>query len=309
MLTFRCPQCGHTMKAAEQHAGRSTRCPKCGAAVTIPAESGPAAGPATRPAAGPGSRLGLLALLLVVVVALAAGAAWWFLGRPNGPAGGEFDDLALVPANARAVLSVRLAAAWQAPAMQKAMQEVRGMDFAQELEAETGVKPTDVERISFVVGDVGRQEGWAVVRTKAAYDSAAIWGRVRNGEEKSHLDRPYIVGQTVEGRPLAMAFVHPRGIVLGNEEGVRKALGLVGSPITRGPLAPVRALCEKEHHFAFGFAPEGGEGLRARLRALTSASWNRSNCSTAWPTCASNSRWNSGPRPQARTRPNRSPRR
>src|SRR5690242_10486486 len=58
MVAFACPQCGKSLKAKDELAGKKARCPQCGRAVPIPsartlAAAGPPAATATRDAGSP----------------------------------------------------------------------------------------------------------------------------------------------------------------------------------------------------------------------------------------------------------------
>jgi hypothetical protein len=98
-------------------------------------------------------------------------------------------------------------------------------------------------------------KGWAVIKTKNPYDGEALKARIRNPQSKSHLDHPYTVGVDSQRRPIVLALVGPRVLVVGNEEGVRQALALIGSSIVKGPLTPVVEMCRKEDHVVFGYNP------------------------------------------------------
>ena len=38
VIAFNCPECGHWIKVAGEHAGKQGRCKKCGSIITIPTE-------------------------------------------------------------------------------------------------------------------------------------------------------------------------------------------------------------------------------------------------------------------------------
>ena len=39
MITFKCLECGQTLRIEEKYAGRKAKCPKCNTACVVPAES------------------------------------------------------------------------------------------------------------------------------------------------------------------------------------------------------------------------------------------------------------------------------
>ncbi|WP_254506546.1 ExbD/TolR family protein [Anatilimnocola floriformis] len=50
-ISFACPQCQNPIKAADEHAGRKVRCPKCSAGILVPAATAAAPPVASPPAA------------------------------------------------------------------------------------------------------------------------------------------------------------------------------------------------------------------------------------------------------------------
>ncbi len=178
--------CGNQLRVSAHHAGRLVQCPVCGKSclVTIetltasPRSIGdeavlPAGSSCTAlPSARRKWRLPLAALLL----ALAVGAAtWWLLFREDGRAK-DGDDMLLIPGNAQGFVSIRLADLWKTPAMQKALRTADNL--AARMEAETGLRPEEVERLSGVIVDMDDRVGWLVVRTVEPYDMKKVLARL-----------------------------------------------------------------------------------------------------------------------------------
>ena len=261
-IVFDCPKCGNAMKARVSYAGRSTLCPKCQASVTIPDRETRHSGPAKKSSVGlfVGLGVGLLLLIGGIIVAV-------MLMKKDGPGDGfakaDIDDLSLVPANAQGLVCLKAATLWQTPAVQKAVLDYRRdnpdkPDLVKRLETESGLKPEEIERVTRVITDASKEEGWTIVKTKKPYDAKALTSRVRNPQTKSHLDSPYVVGVDSQNQPIAFAPVSPSVFVVGKEEGVRQALGLIATPIAKGNLAPVIEMCRKDDHVVFGYNPAAG---------------------------------------------------
>src|SRR5262245_55569943 len=144
MIQFSCT-CGTMLRVKDEHAGKQTRCPKCGAEMTVPAtrEAPPPAPPPPpprrprdedvsegrpqrRPAAGYGDEgeaypraarprrrklwPWLTAASVLLVVGLGIGA-WLLFFR----GGGSTADLDLVPGDAVGFVSVRVGEWWEGP--------------------------------------------------------------------------------------------------------------------------------------------------------------------------------------------------
>jgi hypothetical protein len=260
LLSFACPACGHAMKARASYAGRATRCPKCQASVTVPGQETPPV---------PAAKKSYARLFVAVGLLVLAGGllAWMLAGRKD-----DIDDLALVPPNAQGVVCVKVDALWRTPAVQRAAEKYRrenpnNPDLARRMEAETGLRPEQVERVTVVVTNAARREGWAVVRTKEPYNAAAIQDRLRNGPMR---DR-----DPEEPRPF-FAAVSPRVFVLAEDDAsVHHALDLVRSPEAPGRLTPVIDRCRQADHVVFGYNPaedrSADNQLAGYLRAFEGA--------------------------------------
>ena len=258
LIVFECAECGNAMKARTSYAGRATRCPKCQAAVTIPG-AGASSPPEKK------SAVGRNVLIAVGLPLLAGGILLAVLFVPWGArkGGKDIDDLALVPADAQALVCVKVGALWETPAVRKMVADSRRdhpdvSDLGKQLEADLGLKPEEIERVTRVITNATKSEGWTVVKTKAPFDGKALNRRLHDARPMSHLDHPYFVGTDSQGRPTASAVVGPSVFVVGNEEGVRQALALIATPISTGPLATVVEMCRKPDNVVFGYDPAAG---------------------------------------------------
>ena len=251
LIAFACPGCGHAMKARASYAGRATRCPTCQASVTVPAPEARPKPTAKKSSAGRYVAIGAGLLFLAGGVALA-----FLLMRGKD----DIDDFALVPPNAQGIVCVKFDALWKTPAVQKMAERYARAnpgkpDLARRLEAETGLKPDEIERVTVVVANAAKEEGWAVVKTKKPYDAEAIRERVK----AAPMRRVDFADERIDPEvPLAFEAVSPRVFVLGKEAGVRQALDLPRSPLSRGPLGPVIERCRQADHVVFGYNPAAG---------------------------------------------------
>jgi hypothetical protein len=256
-------ECGKQLRIAEHHVGRRIQCPVCGKAhlvssTNITASPLHASSLAGLPAAGalspqPFTRRKWLLLALLV---LAAGAVTGWLLFRKATAKAEGNDLALIPANAQAFGTIRLAALWKTPAMQKALME--GSDFGDKIERTTGLKPEDIERFSGVSMEMEGRLGWVIARTVAPFDVEEVLARLSDRREVFHRGNRYYVGMVPDRKKLALYFAGTRVIVAGSEEGVKRCLDFVKDGPATGPLEPSIALAAKGKHTAVAgvFPPE-----------------------------------------------------
>jgi hypothetical protein len=266
MVRFSCPKCGRQMQARAEYTGRTTRCPGCQHQLAIPDLTAASPAPAPRAASGP-SRAPRAALVGLAVVALLAGAvAAWRLW-PRGADSPGVDDLALLPANAQAVMTLRVAEVLDRPAGRKALAQLREKGRAEratELERALGLRLADVERASVVVIDNDDELGYGVVKTARPYNRAGVLERLRGATEHTHRGQSYFAGQAGAGPITAAAFPGPRVVVLGPERGVQRALEVLAAPVAEGPLAPAIQLARGAPLGVIGLNPSAGkvEGLR-----------------------------------------------
>jgi len=287
MLRFSCPQCGIAMQARAENAGRPTRCPGC--QTTFPIPGGGADQPKSpirsespapshpRPdedkakkyslpglAGNPMLRyvgLGAGALLLLIVGVI--GARYLFGGKPAGIGQGQnkppvLSDMALIPAEAEALFSLRVGELWKNELVQKGLKKAPPDATAELTKAEQdlGLSLADVERVTLVVKDsainnAAQQNWWVVVRTSKPYDSKKILDKIERADpmttvtDKTHQDVAY-KGLMAPLNPVngGIYFVHDQLLVIGTEAGVKTAIELGKAPKDAGSLAGARGLIE-----------------------------------------------------------------
>ena len=264
-VQFVCP-CGKELRIPDEHAGRRIMCPACGASHVAPGPD-PAGDvrPATPGQARPARRkipLLLPLVLLLVLLAAGAGAYWWFFRGSAGPEA-EGDDLALVPPEAEAFISVRLADLWNTPAAMKAVLKMEEGDPGQKMEEVTGLRPLEVERLTVVVMDSKRRIGWAAVRTRALYDRTKLLKPLQGPTERVHREMRYFLGTATDGEPRAIWFVGSRVVVVGSEEGVRLCLDFAARGSAAGPLTPMIEQARGTHTAVAGLCPKGRPDKKA----------------------------------------------
>jgi hypothetical protein len=267
MAVYLVCKCGRQLYIPEDHAGRQVKCPGCGESHLAPAES-PGFEKRARSAANFSGRprgrgKGLVLALVILVLLAGGGAVWWFWwGRGEGRQP-EGDDLALIPANAQAFVSIRLADLWNSPAAQKALKQPRdegkpSEDPAEKMERETGVRPEEVERLTLVTINADEKMGWLLARTLRPYDRAKVLARLSDGRQEIYRGRTYHLGTGPDNQQRAVYFAGTRVIVAGTEEGVKRCLHFAAGERVKGPLEPVIALAGGKHTAVAGGYPAGG---------------------------------------------------
>jgi hypothetical protein len=245
--------CGRKLLVANEHVGRRVCCPGCKAVLQVPGELSALESPSE-----PRHRdLAWLLLGLLVPLALAGFLLWWFWGKLDLT--GTPPDLALVPPDAQGFGSIRVAELWESAPVSKALAEQRrtnpaAADLSDQLEAETGFRPEQIERLTGVLLDLDSNLAYAVILTRGAYDLQALLNRLRPvaggpvmGLERQHQSDRYYLGIDNRGNELALYPVSSRVLVVGSEASVRQCIYLRTGPTpTPGPLSPVLARCESE---------------------------------------------------------------
>jgi hypothetical protein len=178
----------------------------------------------------------LLAVVLLLLTSEAAGV-WSSFLREMTPAGADLEDLALIPANARGFVSVRVADLWKSPAAQKAFADVRkrdpkSSDPTARMEKEFGLRPQEIERISVVSSDKGLV--WVIVRTVKPYEERKILSRLKGAKQCVHRGRDYYRGADQQGREVAVWLASPRVVVAGPDEESRRASSWQQGALRRG---------------------------------------------------------------------------
>jgi hypothetical protein len=284
MIRFACGACGKPMQAKSEYVGQTTRCPSCQSAVVIvdpanetvdasartfappppqpafaPAQAPPAYAPAQhdlnfsdedRPARSRGAQKGGSALpwvlaLFMLLMMVGGGVALFMFGLGGGSANAP--DLILVPTEAQAVVSVRLADLWNSPLVKDQLKQAGVEQMVSKYQDEFGLAPGDIERVTFVAMDVKTNgqppTGFAIVQTSKTIDKDKILAAI----EKSSANKPkettfqgktyYMVSAGGNG---AVYFHADKIAVLGSEDDLKKVIEN-GPRKKDGPLAPVLA--------------------------------------------------------------------
>jgi hypothetical protein len=261
--------CGKYLRIPEHHAGRRVQCPSCGKTHMMTAENiaespmnvGVTAWPAlTTMSAPPSIRRTWPHLAGMLLLALAVGAGTWWWLNVGSTAASEGDDLALIPANAQGIVSIRLADLWKTPAMQKAL--LKEEDPPGQMEEETGLRPENVERLSVVTVDLDNHLTWNLVRTVAPYDAEKVLSRLGNRREGNYHGERYHLGTGVDEKTWAIYLAGTRVLVAGTETGVKHCLDLMREERAgrqSGPLEPiVTQIADGTHTVVVGVYPGGG---------------------------------------------------
>jgi hypothetical protein len=200
------------------------------------------------------SKLPLLLGVLAALLLLAGGgfAGWWFFMR--GP------DLAkFVPGDAEIFVSIRMADAWKVNATKDALASLKQIDpkyadLGSSMEKETGLKPEDVERITFIAEDAdNKDKRWSVVSTLKPYDREKIKSNLTNVTTAKHEGKTYIVGKDKDGAKEAFYFASSRLFVEGSEEGLKRALSVAAGKPTKGPMDEPLKLAKGKAHLVIGY--------------------------------------------------------
>jgi hypothetical protein len=205
--------------------------------------------------------LGLSGVLVALV--LGVGLVWWLTRGGGGAAALK----PWVPADAQGFVSVRMADLWkteQASILRQKAKEESGADLEEKMEKTFGLKPTDIERLTFVAFDVERKLGWLVVETAAPYDEAKLRGKLEGVKEVTYEGKKFYTGK-VEGdrSENAVHFAGPRLLVFAeNETGIKKALSR-SADNKAGPLDDGLALLSTSRLVVAGFRPH--EKIREAL--------------------------------------------
>jgi hypothetical protein len=252
--------CGKELRVFAHHAGKPMHCPACGVLLTMPADL-PAEGSPALPAEQ--RRRPVWPWLAgSVLVLLGAGLAWWFLGR-SGANAQDPSDLDFVPPNASGFVRGRVAAIWQTEAGRQAIEKVRQQNPRDEplawLEQNLGLRPEGIDRLTGAFIDPDRYEHWFVLRTVDPYDRRALLGRLKGGQEERHEGQTYYVGETKDGKELAVYFAGRRVLVAGPKAGMRRCLAFRAGPRGSGPLDPVLERAAGDDHVIGAYNPTAAE--------------------------------------------------
>jgi DNA-directed RNA polymerase subunit RPC12/RpoP len=267
-LRFQCLHCGKVMKTRPEYAGQQVNCPACAATLTVPGGAVSATLPPPipsgmapmRPSHPTAARrrvwpwvAGVAALLLLVGGGL---AVWYFLIRDATPA-----DLRLVPADAQAFISVRVADIWKSDDLKKVLDalpaEVRKTISAQEDKA--GLTLGDCERVTVVIGDASDDPPmcmWVIFLTSKAYDEKKIKAvLLPDGRERTEGKHKYLSDEK-EPNGSSLYFHSDRIVVFGSHRGIKACLDQVDNRKKEGPLkAAIKEASGKRQLVAAGVPP------------------------------------------------------
>ena len=183
----------------------------------------------------------------------------WVLMSRGGVGGGGAGNLTMfVPGDGQGFVSMRAAEMWRAPGFRDgffrgAQMQPGAPDPVSMLQQNYGLTPEEVERATVVVQDSQANVVWFVVETVAAADQAKIQAKIQNPTTTAHQGKSYVAGGVpgAIGR-VGIHFAGPRLVVMGPEEGVRRALD-VAAKRTAGPLDEGLALLGGGKHLVAGF--------------------------------------------------------
>jgi hypothetical protein len=289
-IRFAC-DCGKQMQAKSEHAGKKTKCPDCGAVLTIPGAGGHSdsfdsgdqghitdragrtdprrqaaaeddydreAPHSRRPAAARGKRavwpwvVGIVAVLLLV----GGGLGWFFFLR-----GKTSPDLALVPRDAVGFVSVRVGD-WLKTDSGNDLAKVLALNPQMaKMEEKTGLKLADIERVTFVMPTEKADDSWAVVSFSKPFDEDKILAALPLYKEMMAGEKTYYVSFGT-----ALYFASSTILIAGAPETIKKYLENKSAPSQSGPLSDALALAEdtKYHIVAGAQIPSS---LRSRLKS------------------------------------------
>jgi hypothetical protein len=184
-------------------------------------------------------------------------AAWWLLGS-----GGPAADLPLVPADAQAFVSVRVAELWNGKMTQDLLKQLPP-DAREQLtavEKEFNMTIADIDRVTFVLQDGDKESFWVVFSTTKPYDRKKLLDKVApDAKEQTHQ------GKTYHGNAkTALHFVDDKTLVFASEPGIKACLDHIASPRKDGPLAKPLKQARAKPHIVAGFAIPAKEMQKAR---------------------------------------------
>lgn len=219
IIEFSCA-CGQSMQAQTEYAGRPTKCPGCGQIVTIPQASTPGnpldfrsqpSAPAAQETFAPGQpgaydddaqpgkprrRKGagvmawmMLLSLLFLLGGMGVGMVYYFSSWGKVP-----PDLALVPADAPAFVSFRLADIWNNEKLRATFPPDMHKSIS-DLEVMTGISPTQVERVTVVFRDLPQaRPAYFIVLTNKPFDGKDLADKMKLTQKREYAGGTYYRG-------------------------------------------------------------------------------------------------------------------
>ncbi|MFM7151499.1 MAG: hypothetical protein ACKO23_16865, partial [Gemmataceae bacterium] len=137
------------------------------------------------------------------------------------------------------------------------------------LENHIGLRPEQVERVSMVSMNWEKRLDWAVLETTEDCDPDRVIVAVKASQREEVGDRPLLLGEDAQGRPLAVMFIHRRMLVAGPPDGVRACARHLQK--SAAPSTPLLDLAQKsrDQHIVGGWNPT--EEWRRSLEANPAA--------------------------------------
>jgi hypothetical protein len=197
--------------------------------------------------------------------------------------GGGGADMALVPGDAPAFVSIQVADMWKDPAVKRQVRSSTDSDDPiKELEDNTGLKPEDIERVTIVSPNDDKLDGWSIILTNKNYDKKKILDSLRGNQEITYEGKTYHVGRFGKEQPKAkdpfpmdkkwappggwpklpepekdaIHFVSGRLFVEGKEKGMKRFLEFLKGKRPKGPLDDaIRLVGRRGNHIVVGINP------------------------------------------------------
>ncbi len=216
----------------------------------------------------------------LLVLLLGGGLTAFFLLRNSG---GTDNDLAFLPPDADAFVTLRPADVWKLDFSQRMLPVLRaragGKDVIRTMETELGLTPLDVERFSVVYQDVRpdpnhKPTWWLVLRTLKPYDRTKIAGRHASPKKITHEGKTFQLGKVYNDpankaggmEDEAVYFAGSRVLILSDETGMKSCLTAVARKSATGPLASAVQQAGGNNHMLVAFAPNSA--MQQEMRNL-----------------------------------------
>jgi hypothetical protein len=180
-------------------------------------------------------------------------AAWYFWPRTA-------KDLALVPGDAPLFAHIRVAdflstdLGKQLPGNLK--QAGPGNPLNNML-AKVGLEITDIERLTIVATDLQHDQAYVIAATNKAMDRAKILSLLQDVKDATYEGKKYQVG-IGNGEVIGLHWVNDKFLMMGNEEALKRGLGLLGGKNPSGPQDAAIKRAGEKHHLVVGVIPPAG---------------------------------------------------